>query len=241
MASRANGRFTIDELADAAGTKVSTVRMYQHRGLLPGPEIEGRVGYYGQAHLQRLHLIHRLQTEGYSLAGIAKLVQAWDSGRGLADLLPDDEPITVSRAEFDSLFPALADDDGLLERLEAMGAVIRDGDRLTLADDRLLRIGSALSDTGIDLAAVVAEAEHTLESTDEIAERFAQLFRNHVWAPYVESGMAPEELPDILEQLNRLQPLAIEAVAASMRKSLRRAGERAMNQVMGELDAKQED
>lgn len=240
MAGSANGRFTIDELADAAGTKVSTVRMYQHRGLLPGPDIEGRVGFYGQAHLQRLRLIHSLQTEGYSLAGIAKLVQAWDSGQGLADLLPDDEPISVSRAEFESLFPALADDEGLLERLEAMGAVVRDGDRLKLADDRLLRIGSALSDTGIDLAAVVAEAEHTLDATDEIADRFVQLFRNHVWEPYVESGMAPEELPDILEQLNRLQPLAIEAVAASMRKSLQKAGEQALNQVMGELNAQQE-
>ena len=42
-------RFTIDELARAAGTKVSTIRLYQQRGLLPPPAIEGRVGYYDDA------------------------------------------------------------------------------------------------------------------------------------------------------------------------------------------------
>ena len=44
-------RFTIDELARAAATKVSTIRLYQQRGLLPPPVIEGRVGVYDDTHL----------------------------------------------------------------------------------------------------------------------------------------------------------------------------------------------
>jgi DNA-binding transcriptional MerR regulator len=228
MAVQQGERFTIDGLSEAAGVKVSTIRMYQHRRLLPGPEIEGRVGYYGQTHLQRLRLIARLQDEGYSLASIVRLVHAWDTGRGLIDLLASDEPVTVSRTEFGSLFPAIAANEELLQRLQALGALSQRDDHLELADDRLLRIGTALADTGIDLTAVITEAEHTARVTDDLADRFVQLFKEHVWEPYVESGLSAEQLPTIIEQLNQIQPLAIEAVAASMRNSLIRASEQAM-------------
>src|SRR2546425_123594 len=61
-------RLTIDELAHRAQTKTSTVRLYQTKGLLPPPEIQGRIGYYSAAHIARLRVIERLQQRGYSLA-----------------------------------------------------------------------------------------------------------------------------------------------------------------------------
>ena len=45
---------TIDELAAHTGIKSSTIRMYRNQGLLPPPEIRGRVGYYGDGRLPRL-------------------------------------------------------------------------------------------------------------------------------------------------------------------------------------------
>ena len=57
-------RLTIDELARVAGTKVSTIRLYQQRGLLPPPAIEGRIGFYDDSHVARLALIADLQTRG---------------------------------------------------------------------------------------------------------------------------------------------------------------------------------
>src|SRR5688572_15485820 len=78
---------TIDELAQRAGTKTSTIRMYQTRGLLPGPELQGRVGFYDDSHLTRLRMIARLQDRGYSLAAIKDLVDGWDHGDNLADVL----------------------------------------------------------------------------------------------------------------------------------------------------------
>ena len=42
--------------------------------LLPPPERQGRVGLYGDRHVQRLQLISRLQRRGYSLAGIRDLL-----------------------------------------------------------------------------------------------------------------------------------------------------------------------
>src|SRR5215469_5205231 len=80
-------QLTIEELASQAGTATTTVRMYQSKGLLPPPERRGRVGYYGQGHLARLRLIAQLQEQGFSLASIKQLTDAWESGRGLDDIL----------------------------------------------------------------------------------------------------------------------------------------------------------
>ena len=54
-------KLTIDELARAAGTTSRNVRAHQSRGLLPPPEIRGRIGYYDQDHVTRLKLIAHLQ------------------------------------------------------------------------------------------------------------------------------------------------------------------------------------
>src|SRR4026208_393925 len=79
--------FTIDELAREAGTRTSTVRLYQTRGLLPPPEIRGRGGYHGPGHACRLGVIERLQARGYSLAAIKELLENWAQGATLAAVL----------------------------------------------------------------------------------------------------------------------------------------------------------
>src|SRR5580700_6221771 len=81
------GQMTIEELASQAGTATTTVRMYQAKGLLPPPERRGRIGYYGQGHLARLRLIAQLQEQGFSLASIKRLTDAWEDGRSLDDVL----------------------------------------------------------------------------------------------------------------------------------------------------------
>src|SRR5687768_2206317 len=79
--------YRIDDLAREAGATVRNVRAYQDRGLLPPPRREGRVGIYTDAHLARLRLIGQLLERGYTLANIAELVDAWERGHGLGDLL----------------------------------------------------------------------------------------------------------------------------------------------------------
>src|SRR5215207_1364979 len=78
---------TIEQVAAGAGIPVSTVRMYQHRGLLAPPVKRGRVGYYGPDHEARLRLIAELQERGFSLAGIKELVDGWAEGRSLDEVL----------------------------------------------------------------------------------------------------------------------------------------------------------
>jgi DNA-binding transcriptional MerR regulator len=65
---------SIGELADAAGVSRRAVRFYVQRGLLPPPLARGRGARYGEAHVERLHQILRLQDAGHSLAAIAMLL-----------------------------------------------------------------------------------------------------------------------------------------------------------------------
>ena len=78
---------TIDGVARAAGTTTRQVRALQTRGLLPHPRLAGRTGLYGPDHLERLRAVLRLQAQGFSLAAIATLVQAWEQGRTVAEVL----------------------------------------------------------------------------------------------------------------------------------------------------------
>src|SRR6266568_3289632 len=79
--------YTIDELARAAGTTVRSLRVYHERGVLPPPEVRGRTGFYGPDHLNRVHTIGRLLDRGIKLNGIRELLEAWDRGDDLGDIL----------------------------------------------------------------------------------------------------------------------------------------------------------
>ncbi len=78
---------TVDQLARAAGTTTRHVRALQSQGVLPHPRLVGRTGYYDGHHLERLHAVLRLQDEGFSIAAIAALLRAWESGATLAQVL----------------------------------------------------------------------------------------------------------------------------------------------------------
>ena len=98
---------TIDDLARRVQLPVRTTREYHTMRLLPPPERRGRLGLYGDQHIQRLRLIIRLQRRGYSLAGIRDLLGAWERGSDLTTLLGvgggeaplDETPLRLTRAE----------------------------------------------------------------------------------------------------------------------------------------------
>lgn len=78
---------TIDQLTRRARTTTRNVRALQTSSLLIKPEILGRTAHYGQAHLERLVAVLRLQKDGFSIASIRALLEALSAGRSLADVL----------------------------------------------------------------------------------------------------------------------------------------------------------
>jgi DNA-binding transcriptional MerR regulator len=77
----------IDEMAHVAGVTARNLRAYQSLGLLAAPRLAGRVGLYDAEHLDRVRAIQRLQSRGFSLAGIKELFDAHDRGQTLEAVL----------------------------------------------------------------------------------------------------------------------------------------------------------
>ena len=72
-----SGDVRVEELARRTDTSVDTIRFYQKRHLLPPPRRVGRIAWYGAEHVERLARIRELQRQGFSLAVIRRLVEAF--------------------------------------------------------------------------------------------------------------------------------------------------------------------
>jgi DNA-binding transcriptional MerR regulator len=222
---------TIDELASRAGLPSSTVRLYQTKGLVPPPRRAGRHGYYGSGHLARLRLITDLQERGFSLAAIKQLVDAWEIGRGLDDLLGLESQVVAARSEpvrltVEELAGHLA---GQVPTPETLRRVLRLGlaelldDGTVATDPRFLAFGTQLSALGIPADEILDEWEALQASTERVAKRFVAVFKRHLWRPFVEAGMPPERVAGLTEALRGLGPLAEEVVVTALRLALERA------------------
>ncbi|WP_433733118.1 MerR family transcriptional regulator [Nocardia sp. CA-129566] len=190
--------YTIDELARVADTTVRSVRVYHERGLLPSPEVRGRIGYYRSDHLERLQTISRLLSRGMKLNGIRELLEAWDRGDGLADVLgvaadhPTTEPPTTpqhagtAREEQAAELPdyvkqALASSDDPLEAYR-------------LTNPRCCDLATRLVDIGLPATAAFELIERLRADCDRIADRYAtEMFYSLAGRGYEQSERTPKD------------------------------------------------
>jgi DNA-binding transcriptional MerR regulator len=232
---KANSEMTIDELAQRTGTPTSTIRLYQSKGLLPAPKREGRVGYYGPTHLVRMRLISQLQDDGFSLAGIGRLLKAWQEGRALDELLGLEaqiaatwgatEPLVITPNELADRLPGGDLSIELAQRAIDLGLMRIEGDTAIIDDPRFLDVGSQLAALGVPLAETLDEYERLKVLMDEVANRFAHLFRQHIWSTFIENGLPEGQVPDVLVNLQHLSQLAQAIVASSLRVSMKHVAE----------------
>lgn len=223
MTEATPAEMSIDELARRAGTLSSTVRMYQARSLLPKPARSGRNAHYGPHHLERLRLIERLQAQGFSLAGIKQLLDAWEAGGSLPDALGlrgDEQPVVLTAAELAARLPGIELDPDTMRRALASGLVqLLDDGRLRVPDRRFLTVGPALAEMGVPVGRILDEWVALRELTDAIAARFAAVAEDEL-LPTV-AGKGPAAADAAGEALTRLVPLAHTVVDAALAASLR--------------------
>lgn len=230
-----SSEYRLDELARRANVASTTVRLYQSKGLLAPPRLEGRTGYYNDSHLSRLRLIARLQNEGHSLAGIANLLEEWEQGRGLDAvigveaeldaLLGEIHAVVLDLAELLERFPEGVMTLELIQRSTALGLAqpTEDG-RIRVADRRFLDTGSALAHLGIPADAILDEWEALTAHTDEIAARFIDLFETHLAPADWQTGLDTDEAHHLARTLARLQATARHVLAAALDASIGRLG-----------------
>jgi DNA-binding transcriptional MerR regulator len=247
--SGASREYRIDELARVAGTTVRNVRAYQDRGLLPPSRRQGRVAFYSEAHLARLRLVTQLLERGYTLSNIRELIEAWQSGQDVGDLLgleaalaapwTDETPMMITAEELTEMFgDEAASPDvlqfalsaGVIELVEDGRAGDTDGDadeatgrsgRFLVRKPRLLHVGAELVASGIPLRAVLGLGRELREEMDRIARSFVALAVEHVFEP-VGERIPAEEVPRLTDVVRRIRPLAKDAVDAELADAMER-------------------
>jgi len=80
-AASGNGALSSGELADLAGVSRDTLRHYERKGVLPRP-FRGHNGYrnYPPEALQRVQLVRRALSVGFTLDELAKVLKVRDAG-----------------------------------------------------------------------------------------------------------------------------------------------------------------
>jgi DNA-binding transcriptional MerR regulator len=231
---------TIDELARQTGMTVRNIRAHQSRGLVPPPEVRGRTGYYGPEHAARIELIRELQGEGFNLGAIRRLVESaggsstelLDFSRTLRAPFEDEEPEILSVDEMAERFGG-PPDLRLLERAEKLGLMRSLGDdRYEVFSPRLQRAAVELAQLGIPPDRGVDVVEKVRRHAQGVARTFAELFLKEVWDPFDQAGRPEERWPEVRESLERLRPLASEALLAIFQIAMTEATEEAFGKVV---------
>lgn len=231
MVDPADGWMTIENLSHLSGVTTRNIRAYQSRGLLPAPvsRAGARSSFYTPEHLARLRLVSRLQDRGFSLAGIADLLEALASGKSIEQVLgiesammeiAEDEAQPVSESELAELLPAGSDRETTIKQMLAVGLIDRHQRRYRIRHPRVFQLGVDAAQAGIPMEALLDEFVRMRADMREVALRFVALFAGHVLRPYVEAGLPKEGLPEIIERMKHLRQLAVEATAALMRQSI---------------------
>jgi DNA-binding transcriptional MerR regulator len=229
-------KLTIDALAQRTGMTVRNIRAHQSRGLLQPPMIEGRTGYYGPEHVARIELIAEMQADGFNLAAIKRLIgdrpgadsEMLGFKRALMAPWEDEEHEFITAEE---LFKRLDLDTEnpnpkRLERAVKMGFLVDLGEgRFEVPSPTLFRAAEELRALGIDADTALDVLEEIERGSRSIARAFVKLFVEQVWRPFTENGQAENEWPEVRNAIERLRPLATDAVMAVFRRTMTEAVE----------------
>jgi len=222
-AATANGgdaSMTIDELARRTGMTVRNIRAHQSRGLVPPPKVRGRTGYYGDEHVSRIELIKELQADGFNLESIRKLLEGaggsssevLNFSRTLRAPFEDEEPEILDAEELAGRWGG-ALDEGLMARAEKLGMFRELGEgRYEVLSPRLQRAGMELAELGVPPDVALDVAAQVRSGARRVARVFVDLFMESVWKPFNEAGRPEEEWPKVRDALERLRPLASDAL-----------------------------
>lgn len=197
-------RYRVEELAARCGVTVDTVRFYQGKGLLPPPEREGRVAFYGDEHVKRLQRIRELKNQGVTLAVIERLLSGElaasdeDLATALGDPVPDAESEWLTREE---LAEHAGVSDAVLDVLERERLLLPSGEgerRYTKADAHAVQAGVGLLEAGVPLGELLDLARRYDTAMQEVAEHAVEIFVRFVRDPIQGSAASEQEASDRL-------------------------------------------
>jgi DNA-binding transcriptional MerR regulator len=185
--------------------------------------VRGRTGFYGADHLARIELIRELQADGFNLGAIKRLLEgAGDSTREVLDFtravrepFAEEQPEIVTVEEQAERWGDEAGPE-VLQKAERLG-LIRPlgGGRIEIISPRLNRAGAELARLGVPPERALEVAAKMRRQAQAVARTFVELFIEAVWKPFDEAGRPEEQWGEVVDALERLRPLASEALLAT--------------------------
>jgi sugar phosphate isomerase/epimerase len=123
------------------------------------------------------------------------------------------------------------DDRKLLAKAQRLGLIRPLGEgRFEVPSPTLYRAGEELLAVGVEPRRVLEIAEQVVRNAEAISKAFIELFLEAVWKPFVDAGRPEEDWPQVREALERLRPLASDAVLASFQRAMTQGVERAFGE-----------
>jgi DNA-binding transcriptional MerR regulator len=234
---------TIEQLAAESGMTVRNIRAHRARGLLDPPDVRDRIGYYDRGHLERLRLILQMQSDGFNLTAIKRLLEE-TSGRpellmslkqAVSTPWESEQPCVFTLAELRERFGAQAD-------ARALGHAEKLGMLVALGEDRF----EAPMPSSIDAAEEVVRRgvplRHALTVTAKlqahcrsVAREFVKLFLEDVWEPFAAAGYPEERWSEVTESIERLRPLSSQALLAAYQLTMSQEVEKAFGRELRRL------
>ena len=234
----------MEQLSGAAEISVDTVRYYQSRGLLPAPERQGRVAWYGPEHLERLAQIKSLQGKGLTLAAIRRVVTG-ELGVADADLAAavvaardpgghqevGAAPDQVELLDLDAFSARSGVPASLIQAVERegirLGRDVAGGERYTAADIELVRTALRLLEFGLPLPDLLTLARDADTAMRGLAERAVDLFDEHVRKPIRDTAGDDERAAEqMVAAFGELLPAVTTLVSHHFRRVLLETAER---------------
>jgi DNA-binding transcriptional MerR regulator len=227
-------RLTIDELARATGVSSRNIRYYQTRGLLPPPEVSGRLGYYDRRHVDRLALIQELQAEGLNLQAIGWLLSGGasvDTGelrklkRALLDQWVVEEPVEMPAEEVARGFGETDPDSTEATRAIELGLFEATDDpaMIRVLMPSVLRAGHELTEMGVPVERQLSVLERMREHAMAVAQVYVEMFDDVILAEWDARGRPADEWQRVREALERVRPLAGDALLAVFQREMAQA------------------
>jgi len=236
---------TIEQLALRSGVTTRNIRAYQTKGLLPPPIVRpgGRIGYYGATHQARLRLISQLQDNGHSLAGVASLLEAWESGHtldqmlGLGEVVEEARPVAtqfIPRDMISRLLPKPLTGRRWIAALVHAGVLVRREGGYELRHPSVVDFAIESIRAGVPAQVLLDELPRVTTGLGVIAERFMGHYRRFVAEPYFDAGMPMDRLPEMQARLRQLHELSQKFLASMMCEALDREIEALARRLLAE-------
>lgn len=231
---------TIDQLAQQTGMTVRNIRAHQSRGLLPPPTVKGRIGYYDERHIARLDLIQQLQSGGFNLTAIQRLVErAEDTGDDIGDLrnlvltpFAQEPSEVMTLSELAEQVGTEIDSRMIKQALDLGFAIHLGEDRYEILSPTLLRAGVQAVQLGVSVEMLLKVFEKVNDHTQAIASVFTKMVDDGIVRPEEKQGLPPESFPRVVSAIEGLRPLAAEVVTASFRVNMDQAAEEAFGKIL---------